>query len=139
MKKQIAAFAITGVAFAAMAQYAIDWSTMDGGGQTMTGGSYAVRGTLGQPDADEANGGDFVVRGAFWVPQAVQMEGAPWLAIARTGVDEVTVSWSPDDPGWCLQETFSLTTNWVDCISGTTNPIIIPVAEAAMFYRLHRE
>jgi hypothetical protein len=98
-----------------------------------------VRGTIGQPDAAEMDGGDFVIRGGFWVPQAVQTEGAPWLEIAHSGVDEITVWWSPDSPGWILQESFNLKTNWVDCTSGVTNPIVIPATEAAMFYRLHRE
>jgi hypothetical protein len=30
---------------------AIDWSTIDGGGGTCTGGVYSVSGTIGQPDA----------------------------------------------------------------------------------------
>ena len=31
--------------------YSIDWSTIDGGGGTSTGGVYSVSGTIGQPDA----------------------------------------------------------------------------------------
>ncbi len=33
------------------AEYSIDWSTVDDGGSTSTGGVYAVSGTIGQPDA----------------------------------------------------------------------------------------
>ena len=138
MKKQIIAIAAMAVALLAMAQYSIDWSTVDGGGGTMSGGDYAMRGTIGQPDAANMDGGDFVIHGGFWVPQAVQMEGAPWLYIIAEGGTNVVVSWSPDNPGWILQETFSLMTNWVDSASGTTNPITIPVTEAAMFYRLRQ-
>ena len=32
------------------AQFSISWSTIDGGGGVMTGGAYAVRGTIGQHD-----------------------------------------------------------------------------------------
>ena len=127
------------VPLAVLAQYSINWSTIDGGGGTMSGGDYAVRGTIGQPDAANMDGGDFLVHGGFWVPAAVQMEGAPWLYIVAEGSTNVVVSWSPDDLGWILQETFSLMTNWVDSASGTTNPVTIPATEAAMFYRLHRE
>ena len=35
----------------AFGQYAIDWSTVDGGGGTSSGGGYELRGTIGQPDA----------------------------------------------------------------------------------------
>jgi hypothetical protein len=35
----------------AWGQYSIDWSTIDGGGGTSTGGVYSVTGTIGQPDA----------------------------------------------------------------------------------------
>ena len=33
-------------------QYSIDWSTIDGGGGTSTGGVYSLSGTIGQPDAN---------------------------------------------------------------------------------------
>ena len=105
----------------------------------MSGGDYAMRGTIGQPDAANMDGGDFVIHGGFWVPQAVQVEGAPWLYIMAEGGTNVVVSWSPDDPGWLLQETDDLMTNWWNSASGSTNPISIPATEAAMFYRLHRE
>ena len=36
--------------------YATDWSTIDGGGGTSTGGGYSVRGTIGQPDAGTMSG-----------------------------------------------------------------------------------
>ncbi len=64
---------------------------------------------------------------------------APWLAIAVAGVDEVTVSWTPDDPGWLLQEKDDLMTNWWDSASGSANPITIPATEAMIFYRLRKE
>ena len=139
MKKRTIVIALAVTAIAAMAQYSINWSTIDGGGVTASGGDYAVRGTIGQPDSENMDGGDFVVHGGFWVPAAVQVEGAPWLEIAVTGVAEVTVSWTPDDPGWLLQETDNLMTNWWDSASGSTNPIAIPATEAAQFYRLRHE
>jgi len=139
MGKTIILLAGVIVPLAVFAQYSINWSTIDGGGGTMSGGDYTVRGTIGQPDAANMDGGDLLIHGGFWVPAAVQMEGAPWLYIVAEGSTNVVVSWSPDDPGWILQETFSLMTNWVDSASGTTNPVTILTTEAAMFYRLHRE
>jgi hypothetical protein len=138
-KRTIAIALMAGAAsVAVLAQYSIDWSTIDGGGGYASGGNYAMRGTIGQPDAGNMDGGDFVIHGGFWVPQAVQMEGAPWLTIASEGGTNVVVSWIPDDPGWVLQEAPNLTTNWTDTASGITNPIVIPVTEAAMFYRLRQ-
>ena len=43
--------------------YSIDWSTIDGGGGTSTGGVYTVSGTIGQPDAGTMSGES---RGADW-------------------------------------------------------------------------
>ena len=73
----------------------------------------------------------------YWVPQAVQVDGAPWLSIARTGVGEVTVSWTPDTPGWILQETMGFSpASWTNSPSGSTNPITVPATEDSKFYRL---
>ncbi|WP_372797059.1 hypothetical protein [Pontiella sp.] len=136
MKIKMLAVAASAVALAAWAQYSIDWSTLDGGGGHSSAGSYTLRGTIGQPDADTMTGGSYAVHGGFWVPTAVQVGGAPWLGIISTNAVEVVVYWLPPDPGWVLQETGNLQSNWVDSASGPTNPVIIPASEAAVFYRL---
>ena len=47
--------------------YDLDWNTVDGGGYTSsTGGSYALGGTIGQPEAGVLAGGSFVLSGGFW-------------------------------------------------------------------------
>lgn len=51
----------------------VDWSTIDAGGGTATGGVFAVTGTIAQIDADPlhpASGGNFVLTGGFWVAHA---------------------------------------------------------------------
>lgn len=54
--------------------YVIDWHTADGGGtMSSAGGSYALSGTIGQPDASAPaamTGGSFALTGGFWVPLA---------------------------------------------------------------------
>lgn len=51
----------------ASAQLAIGAYTVDGGGGTSSGGSFAVTGTIGQPDAaPPATGGVFSLAGGFW-------------------------------------------------------------------------
>jgi hypothetical protein len=51
---------------AAAQPFEISWYTIDGGGGTSTGGTFAVSGTIGQPDAGTLTGGTFEVRGGFW-------------------------------------------------------------------------
>jgi hypothetical protein len=51
--------------------YVLEWSTIDGGGGTSSGGSFAVTGTAGQPDAGEMFGGQYELLGGFWPGGAV--------------------------------------------------------------------
>ncbi len=47
--------------------FAIDWHTIDGGGEMWsTGGDYELGGTIGQTDAGAMTGGDFELTGGFW-------------------------------------------------------------------------
>jgi len=52
--------------------FAITWSSIDGGGATtpLTGGTFALRGTAGQPDAGALSGGSFACIGGFWAVTA---------------------------------------------------------------------
>jgi len=66
------------------AQYAINWSTIDGGGGTSTVGpmigvNYSVSGTIGQTDAGTTmTDGQYAVTGGFWaMPTALQVTNAP--------------------------------------------------------------
>ena len=122
-------------------QYSITWSTIDGGGGTSTGGVYSVSGTIGQPDAGVTmTNGQYSVTGGFWaLPTAVQTVGAPTLTIAPAGAGQATISWTPNTPGFVLQETVSLSpANWTNSLSGTTNPILVPAPLPAKFYRLFK-
>ena len=62
----IALVLAAGAAVVAQTGYELNWWTADGGGGASTGGSYALGGTAGQPDAAIAAGGDFVLSGGFW-------------------------------------------------------------------------
>ncbi len=46
--------------------YVLDWSTIDGGGGTSSGGSYTLTGTIGQPDAAYSASGNYELLGGFW-------------------------------------------------------------------------
>ncbi len=55
----------------------INWYTIDGGGGTSTGGTFALSGTIGQPDAGgPMTGGTFSLTGGFW-PGNVPINDCP--------------------------------------------------------------
>jgi len=54
------------VSASALGGYTLDWWTVDGGGDRLTGGSYALQGTAGQPDAVALTGGGYTLAGGFW-------------------------------------------------------------------------
>lgn len=56
----------------ALAQYSLDWQTIDGGGGVCTAGAYTLSGTIGQPDAGLLTGGNFTLAGGFWAGPAVR-------------------------------------------------------------------
>jgi len=121
--------------------FSIDWHTIDGGGGTSTGGVYSVSGTIGQPDAGgPMTNGQYSVTGGFWaLPTAIQIIGAPTLTIVPAAPGSATISWTPNTPGFVLQETISLPpTNWVNSPSGVTNPIVVPATLPGKFYRLFK-
>jgi hypothetical protein len=121
--------------------FAIEWSTIDGGGGVSTGGVYSVSGTIGQPDAGgPMTNGVYSVTGGFWaLPFAVQMTNAPTLTIIPAGPGQARISWTPATPGFVLQESLGLSpANWTNSLSGAANPIIVPATLPARFYRLFR-
>jgi hypothetical protein len=132
----------SGFCFPTLAQtYSIDWHTIDGGGGTSTGSVYSVTGTIGQPDAGgPMTNGQYSVTGGFWaLPTAVQAPNAPTLTIFPSTPGSATISWTPNTPGFVLQETVSLSpTNWINSVSGATNPIVVPATLPTKFYRLFK-
>jgi hypothetical protein len=125
----------------AHAQYTIDWHTIDGGGGTSTGGVYSLSGTIGQPDAGPTmTNGQYSVTGGFWaLPQAVQVTNAPILTIVAALPGQATISWSPNTPGFVLQQTAALSpSNWTNSLSGATNPIVVSTTLRTKVYRLFK-
>ncbi len=54
----------------AQAGFSLDWWTVDGGGGTLSAGTYTLSGTIGQPDAGELASGSYRLVGGFWGPVA---------------------------------------------------------------------
>jgi hypothetical protein len=106
----------------APAQYSIDWHKVSGGGGTSTNGSYALSGTIGQPDAGgPMTSGNSVLTGGFWTIYALQSPGAPTLHITHAG-GSVTVFWQAVS-GWSLQQNNDLAspTGWLASAGVTTS------------------
>ena len=141
--KTLLALVVASTAISASAQnYSIDWFTIDGGGGTSSGGVYSLSGTIGQPDAGATmTGGQYTLVGGFWaLPFAIQEPGTPLLAIEPFGPGQARISWSPNTPGFLLQENVNLNTaNWVDSPSGSSNPVIVPATLPIKSYRLRKQ
>jgi hypothetical protein len=142
--KQSVSLLILGVLFSELsvrAQYSIDWFKVAGGGGTSVGTGYTVSSTIGQPDSGLImTNGQYSIAGGFWVlPQPVQVTGAPFLTINSAAPGNAIIAWTPNTPGFVLQETWTLSpANWTNSSSGSTNPATISIAGAAKFFRLHK-
>lgn len=119
-------------------RFAVNWFKIAGGG----GGSGGLRplvGTIGQAEAGgPLSDARFSVVGGFWaLPVVVQVTGAPTLKIVCASPGFATISWTPNSPGFVLQETSSLSpANWTNSPSAVTNPVTVPAGSPAKFYRL---
>ena len=61
----------------------------------------------------------------------------PTIAIADTGNGVTTVSWSPDTPGFTLQESTNLLSAvWRNSASGTNNPVTLTNTTTLKFFRV---
>jgi len=126
--------------------YSIDWSTIDGGGGTSTGGVYSVSGTIGQPDAGSPmTGGQYSLTGGFWSLYAVQTPGAPLLRIFLTSSNTAAVAWPSPSTGWLLQQNTSSVSsvNWSNVTAtiqddSTNKTLIVNPAAGNRFYRLFK-
>jgi len=149
MKLKLATLALASFVFclssatASAQSYTIDWYKIAGGGGTSTGGTYAVSGTIGQPDASGVlSGGNYSLTGGFWAMiQVVQTPGAPTLYVSHSG-NVVTVYWQ-NVTGWNLRQYGSLATpiaSWPysssPTLTGGTNYLNLTNTTGNVFFRL---
>jgi hypothetical protein len=89
----------------AFSQLAIEWSTIDGGGGSSSGGKYKIQGTIGQTDASEvSSGGTFAIGPGFWYG-VIQSPAMPQLAIERQPNGSNRIFWTDPSGIFVLQET----------------------------------
>ena len=104
----LAALTIATFAPAVADDFALDWWTIDGGGEMWTtGGDFELSGTIGQPDAGYMTGGDFELTGGFW---AIVSAGGPTCPgdidgdgdTDHSDLGELLSAWGsqPGDPNW---------------------------------------
>jgi len=124
--------------------YSIDWYKIAGGGDTSTGGTYTVSGTIGQDDAGgPMTGGNYSLTGGFWsLISVVQTPGLPLVTIAlNPQLSTVTVSW-PDTGTYTLQQNSDLvngswgTSGYTITTSNGTNSVTITPPTGNLFFRL---
>ena len=134
---------ILGSAVSAVAQYEIQWSTIDAGGGHSTGGVYTVTGTIGQPDAAFSSGGSYTLAGGFWSAFVVPSEDGPRLRIFLNGRNLI-LAWPNPSTGFQLQETSSLTLpNWSDVNTppsavGNEKQVATALQPGMRFFRLRK-
>ena len=129
--------------------YSIDWYKIAGGGGTSTSGTYAVSGTIGQPDAGGAMSSGpvtgtnyYSVTGGFWsLISLVQTPGVPTLLIVPNGANSVKILW-PNTGSYTLQQNGNLaggswTTSGFAITNGLgTNFCTITPPAGNLFFRL---
>ncbi|MFB3908830.1 MAG: FlgD immunoglobulin-like domain containing protein [Candidatus Eisenbacteria bacterium] len=75
---------------AGQAEVAMQRFTMDGGGGTSSGGTYALSGTIGQPDAGALSGGTYALAGGFWfggsATSGIEQDPSPGNGAWITGI-----------------------------------------------------
>jgi hypothetical protein len=114
-----AAAGLTMAAAPAGAQLNITWWTIDCGGLTSpsTGGSFAVSGTIGQPDAGRLSGPNFVVLGGFWSVTA------PQPCYANCDASTIPPILNVSD-FVCFQAKFAAGDPYANCDESTVPPVL---------------
>jgi hypothetical protein len=124
----------------AIAQYTIDWSTMDGGGGSGSAGGYTLEATVGQPDAFSGSTGTFALLGGYW---AGIDEALPTLRIFFKAPN-VILAWRNPSSGFTLQASPGLAPpNWLDVpiapvLIGDEKQVIWGPPVNRHFFRLRR-
>lgn len=117
--------------------YEQDWSTLEAGGGTCSGGDYCLVGTIGQAEAAVSTAASYRIEGGFWPGWTTTSQAEPPRLQLQFVEGQGWISWSPDTPGFRLEQTTDLLApNWVSGPTG--NPTIIPLGDKAQFYRLRR-
>ncbi len=134
------ALLLLAISATAAAEYTIDWRSMDGGGGSGIAGTYALHGTLGQPDTATGAAGAITFVGGFW---SLPAEPLPVLRIFLDGPD-IVLAWPDPSPGFQLQASPSLSPSaWADVLGepeivDQEKQVVWGVPLDRQFFRLRR-
>jgi hypothetical protein len=131
--------------------FAINWSTIDGGGGSSSGagtfGAFTLVGTIGQADAGSAfvGSGGYRITGGFWSFLGGGGSQAPTLRIFLAGTNAV-LSWPNPSTGFALEEALALggpVNSWsavtqTPDVVGPDKQVAVSVTAAPRFYRLRK-
>jgi hypothetical protein len=102
----------------AAAQFDLSWNTVDGGGGTSSGGTFALAMTIGQPDAGSMSAGAFVLSGGFWAAGA---GSAPCYANCDSSTTPPALNVLDFA---CFLNRFAASDPWANCDASTTPPVL---------------
>lgn len=117
-------------------EFAVLFSFTDAGG--VGSGPYGgvVQDDAGNWYGTTRDGGGYSVGTIFKLELAAAAMG-PLLTIVPGAPGFATVSWTPNDTNFVLQETLSLSpANWTNSPSGSTNPVVVSATLPTKLYRL---
>ncbi len=96
----------------------LDWYTIDGGGATyLTGGTYELGATAGQPDAGFMSGGAYELGGGFWY--GVQPNSCYANCDGSTSNPVLTAN-----DFQCFLNAYSAGASYANCDGSTVNPTL---------------
>jgi hypothetical protein len=129
----------------ASADIQLPWASLDGGGGSSGGSTFALRGTIGQFDAGRQSGGNYSVEGGFGNRVETSLGPLPGLTILHSG-SNIQITWPQPAAGFQLE--------WSSVLDGTVqwNTVASPYLSNAThishsepltggprFYRLKRQ
>ena len=110
-------------------------------GGTSIDGTRTLLGTIGQPDAGgPLTNSQYSIVGGLWsLPTLVQSPLVPTLHITNAVPGFSTIWWTPPTSRFTLQSAESPSpANWVNALSGISNPATILATLPGRFYRLFK-
>ena len=129
------------------AQSAIDWFTMDAGGNAGSSLNYLVNDTLGQAEAGSLSSANYQILGGFWALENLGPSTGgpipPELHIEFASATQVRVWWPSPSSGFGLQFNVAVgnPAGWAPYPGamnddGTKRSVVSPIASAPIFFRL---
>jgi len=123
------------IALSAYVPFEINWHSIDGGDGTRTGGVYAIRCKIGEPNAGgPMTSAAYSLADGFWALITVQLPSVPLLGIEPARPSQATISWDPSESDRVLQHATDIVrSSWLKSAGCPTNPITVPATIPTTF------